>query len=419
MGAHPGLSNSADAVDIGTKLAFCEDELGAVLAITSDAIVTTDQDLRIRSISRAAEHLFARRADQVAARSLSLLIEHADPPIDRVLRDDPAEGRPPQGLHGTGLRADGMRFDVELILARSPEGSVLAWAVRDASTRAVDAARERQRRNLEAIGHVTSGVVHDFSNLLTIIAGNVEMLEERCADDDVRVLLAQIHEAAALGSAFTDQLLTRVDGKHSLPKIIEVNAFLSEFGGLIRCALGKQVALSVAAPNCPLPVSVDVTQFGSALLNLALNARDAMPGGGRFVIEAEPVAQGPNAPKRLVRITLSDTGIGMPAEIRNRAFEPFFTTKPLGRGTGLGLFSVASFVQQSGGQIALESQVGRGTTITIDLPFAPDAALERIVPAEVADADGSQRLEPVVQPPSEEADPVAAANATQRGDGRT
>lgn len=370
MGAHPGLSDGADALDVGAKLALCENELHAVLAVASEAIVTTDQDLRITSITRAAERLFGLRADQVAARSLSVLIEHADLSVDRFLRDSPGEGRQPCGFHGTGLRADGTRFDVELILARSPQGTMLAWAVRDASARAADAVRERHRRNLEAIGHVTSGVAHDFSNLLTIIAGNVEMLEERCADDDVRVLLAQIHEAAALGSAFTDQLLTRVDGKPSLPTTIEVGAFLSEFGGLIRCALGKQVELTVAAQASPLPVSVDVTQFGSALLNLALNARDAMPAGGRFMIGARAVGPGPGSPKRLVRITLGDTGIGMPAEIRDRAFEPFFTTKPLGRGTGLGLFSVATFVQQSGGRIALESQVGRGTTITLDLPFA-------------------------------------------------
>lgn len=415
MGAHSGLSNGAEAMDIGAKLAVRENELGAVLAVASEAIVTTDRDLRITSINRAAEHLFAQRADQVAARSLSLLIEHADLSIGRFLRDSLGEGRQPRGFHGTGLRADGTRFDAELILARSPEGTMLAWSVRDASGRAADAARERHRRNLEAIGHVTSGVAHDFSNLLTIIAGNVEMLEERCADEDVRVLLAQIHEAAALGSAFTDQLLTRVDGKPSLPKTIEVGAFLSEFGGLIRCALGKQVELSVATRTSWLPVSVDVTQFGSALLNLALNARDAMPAGGRFLIGARAVGPGPGSPTRVVRITLADTGIGMPAEIRDRAFEPFFTTKPLGRGTGLGLFSVATFVQQSGGRIALESHVGRGTTITLDLPFAPEPDLEQIVPAEAM--RGSQGQEAVVQASPEEADPVAGADDAPGGDG--
>jgi signal transduction histidine kinase/ActR/RegA family two-component response regulator len=240
-------------------------------------------------------------------------------------------------------------------------------------------------QRLEALGRLTGGVAHDVNNLLTAILGSVHLLERHlgaAADARTRRLLRAARDAVESGARLNAGLLAFARRQPLRPRALDANALIQEFVPLLQRALGETVQLRLeldrALPHC----QADAAQLEAALLNLAINARDAMPGGGEAVLTARsarldpPAAAGPDAPfGDFVAITLRDTGEGMTPEVRERAFEPFFTTKPPGRGTGLGLSQVFGFVRQLGGQVAIDSAPGRGTAVTLYLPLATaDAA---------------------------------------------
>jgi CheY-like chemotaxis protein len=231
---------------------------------------------------------------------------------------------------------------------------------------------------MEAVGQLTGGVAHDFNNLLMVISGNLELIESRTADD-VRGLAIAARKAADRGASLTAQLLAFSRRQKLNPKTIHINALIQDFQGLILRALGDGCKVNLVADDQLWPCHVDPAQLETALLNLALNARDAMPDGGRLEIEARNVTLDENAVAGVasgsyVRLSVSDTGCGMPQETLDRVFEPFFTTKELGKGTGLGLSMVYGFVRQSGGHVAIESTVGVGTTVNLYLPRSTQAS---------------------------------------------
>ncbi|MGX9962020.1 ATP-binding protein [Roseomonas sp. F4] len=250
----------------------------------------------------------------------------------------------------------------------------------------------RQSQRLDAIGRLTGGVAHDFNNLLAVIIGNAELLQEQPGlDAELRHGIDVIHAAAERGAELTSRLLSFARLHPIAPRSTDVNRLLAQMQPLLRRLFAAQIQLELVLPEAPLPVVIDGPQLENAILNLCINARDAMPEGGTLRIEARPVPAGnaapPLPPGEHVAITVSDTGAGMSEEVAARAFEPFFTTKAFGKGSGLGLSMVFGFISQSNGHVTLASAPGQGTRVTLHLPRASEPAeTEAQAPSQTASA---------------------------------
>jgi PAS domain S-box-containing protein len=247
-------------------------------------------------------------------------------------------------------------------------------------------------QRLESVGQLTGGIAHDFNNLLTVIQGNLQVLDERpslAADAHGLQLVAAAMRATRRAAELTSKLLAFSRRQVLQPSQVDVSAMIASLADMLRRTLDQRIRIEAeTAPQCPA-VMADPGQLESALLNIAINARDAMPDGGRLRFRCEAVDRLPAGLRRelddpsardehFVAISIADTGLGMPEEIKERAFEPFFTTKGAGRGTGLGLSTVYGFVKQSKGAIAIDSAPGAGTTVTLFIPrpWAPVARPE-------------------------------------------
>jgi signal transduction histidine kinase len=237
----------------------------------------------------------------------------------------------------------------------------------------------RQAQKMEAVGRLTGGVAHDFNNLLTAVTGNLDLIRRRLdesADHRLQRWLANASEGAERAAALTRRLLAFSRQQPLAPKPVDVNQLVEGMSELLRGTLGERVSVDTVLARSIWLTHVDPNQLESAILNLAVNARDAMPEGGRLVVEtanawlgaAEAALQGDVSPGEYVLVAVSDTGTGMTEEVVRRAFDPFFTTKPVGKGTGLGLSQVWGFVKQSDGHAVIRSEPGRGTTVKLYLP---------------------------------------------------
>ncbi|TDR41582.1 PAS domain S-box-containing protein [Tahibacter aquaticus] len=237
-------------------------------------------------------------------------------------------------------------------------------------------------QRLEAVGHLTGGIAHDFNNLLTIVSGNLQLLEDLAERDPVaNDAVTRALRAVGRGAELTRKLLAFARRQRLSPDAVAPADLLLELGRMLERTLGETIQVQIDCPAELPAVFADPVQLEGALLNLALNARDAMPRGGRLSISArqhriEETGEGAELPVgRYVRFTIADTGVGMPPDVLARAFEPFFTTKESGKGSGLGLSMVYGFVKQSGGQLLAQSQLGYGTQMNLILPLAPSGAV--------------------------------------------
>ncbi|HEX2871813.1 MAG TPA: histidine kinase N-terminal 7TM domain-containing protein [Polyangiaceae bacterium] len=220
-----------------------------------------------------------------------------------------------------------------------------------------------QAQKMESLGRLAGGVAHDFNNLLTAILGNIELARMDLPEGSpVRQNLDEVQHASESAKALVRQLLVFGRKHGSEVMVVDLRLALSDATRLLARLLGEDVRLVLELPDVPVHVKLDPMQLEQVVVNLAVNARDAMPRGGKLSIRVERL------PEDLVRINVSDTGVGMTEEVRARAFEPFFTTKPVGKGTGLGLSLVFAVVRQNGGSVSIESELGRGTTFSIDFP---------------------------------------------------
>jgi PAS domain S-box-containing protein len=286
------------------------------------------------------------------------------------------------------LSAEPRRFDRDAVHFLQTVANLLASVVQRSHTQ--DQLAHSQR--LDAIGQLTGGVAHDFNNLLTVVSGNLQLLELELADrPEAQELIASALRGVARGAELTRKLLTVARRQRLSPRAIDARALLEELAALLRRTLGEGIVVEIQCEPTLDPVYADAGQLDAALMNLALNARDAMPRGGRLTIsvQAYEARNGDDAPAglkagRYLRFTVADTGMGMPPEVLTRAFEPFFTTKDSGKGSGLGLSMVYGFVRQSGGQLEVDSRLGYGTRIDLYLPAA-DA------PAADIEAQGASR----------------------------
>jgi PAS domain S-box-containing protein len=237
----------------------------------------------------------------------------------------------------------------------------------------------RQAQKMEAIGQLTAGLAHDFNNLLQVVLGNLENAKARATDERLRRSIDNASAAADRGAKLTRQLLAFARRTRLEPKVVDLNALLDEFSNLLETTLGRQVDLRISTQRRLPPVKVDPVHLEMALLNVLINARDAMPKGGTVTIATTQKLLEPNGLPggRYVALEVADDGEGMPAHVLERAIEPFFTTKRAGLGTGLGLAMAHGFTQQSLGKLELESEVGRGTTVRFLFPAVDAAAARR------------------------------------------
>jgi PAS domain S-box-containing protein len=304
-------------------------------------------------------------------------------------------------LHLPAVRKDGTSFTADLSLSRitTESGDELTMsAVRDASARlereaigtrrALAEQRERAGR-LESLGQLAGGVAHDFNNLLGVILNYATLLEREVTDPTASGDLAEIRTAAERAAALTRQLLTFARRDVIDPEPLDVSSVIRGTSDLLRRTLGEHVSLRLELPEEPLVAVIDRHQLDQVVLNLAINARDAMPQGGQLTISTGHRA-GADGSCQIV-LSVTDEGEGMAPDVIERAFEPFFSTKPRGAGTGLGLSTVYGIVQQNQGEVAIESTAGLGTTVTVLLPCATEVSPAPAAPAG-ADGDGSERI---------------------------
>jgi signal transduction histidine kinase/DNA-binding response OmpR family regulator len=244
-----------------------------------------------------------------------------------------------------------------------------------------------QARKMEAVGQLTGGVAHDFNNLLTVVLGNIDIMARKPEDDERRARrIDAVRHAAERGRDLTRQLLAFSRRQHLSPVSLDVNALIQAFSPLMRQAVGEAITFDLLLSDETLCAHVDPTQLETGLLNLAVNARDAMPEGGQLTIAT-------HRDQTHVIIEVRDTGVGMSPEVRDRVFEPFFTTKEVGKGSGLGLSQVYGFVRQSEGEVQLHSTEGQGTTFTLRLPVSekPIERAEQDEPAAMVEG-GRERI---------------------------
>jgi PAS domain S-box-containing protein len=238
--------------------------------------------------------------------------------------------------------------------------------------------RLRQSQKMEAVGQLAGGVAHDFNNMLAVIINYASFLEDSLEKDDPRRAdVGEILASADRAAALVRQLLTFSRRDIARPQVLDAGRVISGLGRFLRTSVPESIALEIDVPDSPLWTTIDPNQLEQVLTNLAVNARDAMSEGGRLEIRAESVELEPGpgrtlalAAGRYVRLTVADTGAGIPGDIAERIFEPFYTTKPPGRGTGLGLAMVYGIITEAGGDIQLESRPGEGTRFDVFLPWA-------------------------------------------------
>ena len=368
-------------IELERRVAERTAELSALLDAVPDGIVQTGPDRHIRVPNAAASRLFGYSRDELIGKPASILFasDQDSAAADAAWRALDA-GQSSETLTLECRRKDGTAFTamVRGSVVRGADGKVVSRVgmIRDVTD---DLKRQKAltaAQRMEAFGQLTGGIAHDFNNLLTVITGNHELLEMRLTDERQIALLKRAQTAAEMGARLTSRLLTFARRRQLATSLLSLNEQITQMVDLLRRSIGEQITLTTnLSPKLPL-VKADPSEIENAVLNLAINARDAMPNGGTIVIEtSEHVvdARGVSDDNRLkpghyVRLSVTDTGCGMAPDVASHAFEPFFTTKPHGKGTGLGLSTIHGFAQQSGGTVTLYSEPGIGTTVSIYLP---------------------------------------------------
>ncbi len=351
-------------------------------------IYLSTSDGRIVEANPALAHMMGYDSPE-ALQAVGAEALYPDPRVrERIVREHLASGRPIQGLELEWRRRDGRPITVRLngkVIDGGRGEPLFELIVEDITEQRALEERQRQTQKMEAVGLLAGGVAHDINNVLTAILGHATLLQHRLsADDDIRSDADEIVVAAQRASALTRQLLAFSRRDVVQPRPIDLSALVSELQRMVGRLIGEDVeVVTRLAPDLPA-VKADPGQMEQVVLNLLVNARDALPFGGRIEVttRAEPAAGGDErAPRGWVVLDVRDTGTGIPPEVRERIFEPFFTTKPPGKGTGLGLSTVYGIVTQAGGHVDVESAPGQGATFHVWMPAAEeDAMVEKDAP---------------------------------------
>jgi PAS domain S-box-containing protein len=369
-----------------------------VQGVTDYAIYMLDPQGVITTWNAGAERIKGYRPDEIIGDHVSRF----------YTEEDRAKGLPAVSLatatrdgrfenEGWRVRKDGTRFWASVVLdaIHAPDGTITGFAKvtrditeRKAAQKALDQAREAlfQSQKVEAIGQLTGGVAHDFNNLLMIIMGSLELALKRTGDDArLNTLLDNATQAARRGVGLTRRMLAFARRQDLALQPVDIPDLVRGMADLVQRSLGPAIAIETRFALALPAAWADANQVESALLNIFVNARDAMPGGGSIIVAAKPstIAEtdpGPLQPGQYVRLAVTDTGEGMDAATIARATEPFFTTKGIGKGTGLGLSMVHGLVEQMNGRMTISSRKDHGTTIELWLPAAPAIAAEPLPP---------------------------------------
>ena len=362
-------------VAIERRLDESQAKLAAVFASARDAIVVADERGRITLFNPAAERMFRCPEREAAGQPLARFL----PELGAGAPGEALPAAMPLGLE-LGRRADGELFPIEATISPVEGGGMRSYTaiVRDVTDRRRLETELLHAQRLEALGRLAGGIAHDFNNLLTVISGYTELLlSELEPDDRLREPIGLIRQAGDHAAALTRQLLAFSRRQAVQPGHLDLNLVVSNLARLLRRLIGEDIELTLDLAPGVLSVRADQRQLEQVLMNLAVNARDAMPRGGQLRITTAVVGLSdqeaarllPAAPAgRYVCLTVRDTGCGMDARTRERIFEPFFTTKEVGKGTGLGLSTVYGIVTQADGHLQVTSEPGKGTTFEIYLP---------------------------------------------------
>jgi signal transduction histidine kinase/CheY-like chemotaxis protein len=357
-----------NGTDTSSRGAIDQAEIRFLVEKNADGIIVIDEDGNVLFANPAAEQIFGRQAEVLIGRPIGIPFVAGDTAEIAIHKPD-------------GDQIDAEIRIVETIWDRQP--ARLA-SLRDVSARKAAEERLRHAAKMEAVGLLTAGIAHDFNNLLTVVLGNLESAQRRFATADPALsrALDNANRGARQAAKLTEKLLAFARRKPLEPQLLDVNLLVSGMSDLLQRTLGEQIRVQTRLVQNPWCVEIDPTELEAAILNLAVNARDAMPSGGQLVIEtsnveidsADAAADIDLSRGYYVLITVTDTGTGMTADVLKQVFEPFFTTKTGGRGTGLGLSQVYGFLKQSGGHVKLCSEPGIGTSAKLYLPKVLDAA---------------------------------------------
>ena len=365
------------------------DRFRKVLELAGDGIVAVDEDQRISLFNSAAEKIFGYEANQVVGRPLDALLPLNVVEVHRKhIRDFSGSSELSKNMSSRrsvlGRRKSGEEFRAEATISKFVEDGETTFVavVRDITERLQMQEQLAHSQKMEAIGALTGGVAHDFNNLLMVIIGNLDLLGDIVASNsDARELVESSLAAAMNGADLAKSLLAFGRRQALHPEPIDVNRLMVEQVHLLQRTLGENIVITLKVANDGCQVTADASQLCCAIMNLALNARDAMPNGGTLAIEVRNTAfsaeevreyEGLRSGEYAV-VAISDTGEGISPPDIKRIFEPFFTTKEVGKGTGLGLSMVYGFVKQSGGMIKVTSEMGRGSTFAMHLPRTQEA----------------------------------------------
>jgi len=358
---------------------------GAILEAAHDAIITMDPQLNIREFNPAAEQMFGYARLDVLGRNVELLL----PPADRARQVSALNEYMTTGsgtlagrqIELLGLKSDGSEFPLDLTVARigSDSRAVLTGFFRDITERRALEEQLRQSQKLEAIGRLAGGVAHDFNNILMSIMGAADlMLMQLAPGDSAREEALEIKQSVDRGAGLTRQLLAFSRRQATRPRLFALGAVVSGMDRMLRRLIEAEIDFEIISAPYPLMILADSGQVEQVVMNLVINARDAMPNGGRLTVRVEEVELNEAAAATLTegktglyaRLSVADTGTGIDEQTRAKLFEPFFTTKEQGKGTGLGLSIVYGIVKQSGGYITVASEPGRGATFLLYFPIA-------------------------------------------------
>jgi PAS domain S-box-containing protein len=373
-----------------------EQQARGIIDTALDAFVQIDEKGSILNWNAQAEVIFGRpRQDVLGKDFIELIMAPSERPKLRAALTGFLGSRRDQIVRRRrevrALRRDGTEFRAELSATalKTRQGYVFNGFYRDLTEKIATEERIRQGEKMEAVGQLTGGIAHDFNNILTVITGTIEILAEAVENEPQLAAIARmIDSAASRGAELTQHLLAFARRQPLQPQETDLNTLIIDTAKLLRPTLGAQIEIESVFGDETCLATVDPNQLATAILNLAINARDAMPNGGKLILETGSVTLDENysrmhsevRPGRYALIAVSDTGSGIPADILDKVFEPFFTSKEPGKGTGLGLSMVYGFVKQSAGHIKIYSEEGHGTTIKIYLPpgsgasLAPEAA---------------------------------------------
>jgi PAS domain S-box-containing protein len=357
--------------------------LTAVVETAVDGFILIDARGRILLFNPACERLFGYRAEEVFHENVKMLMPptysaHHDDYIKNFLQtgDRKIIGI---GREVIGLRKDGSTFPMELSVGEAKQDgeSIFVGIIHDVTGRKQTEEQLRQAQKMETVGQLSGGIAHDFNNLLTVIVGNAEHLSEQLKSrQDLQRISNDICQAGERGAELTQRLLAFSRRQLLHPREVDCHELLDSMRKLLRRTLRENIEIAITPSSEQILTFADRAQLESSVLNLALNAQDAMPDGGHLILSTsvaslddEYQAQNPEiAPGEYAMITVTDDGMGMPSDVAARAFEPFYTTKEVGKGSGLGLSMVYGFAKQSNGHVSIYSEIGLGTTVRIYLP---------------------------------------------------